>query len=155
MRELEDVRVRFLGKKGELTQILRGMGQLSPEERPVMGKLVNEVREEVERALAERGEILAEAELTRRLSAETLDLTLPGRRPQRGTVHPVNLILAELERVFVSMGFEVVEGPEVETDYYNFEALNVPRSRPGTCKTPSILMGDFCCGHKLRRFRSE
>ncbi|NLV91143.1 MAG: phenylalanine--tRNA ligase subunit alpha [Firmicutes bacterium] len=130
VRELEDVRVRFLGKKGELTQILRGMGQLSPEERPVMGKLVNEVREEVERALAERGEILAEAELTRRLSAETLDLTLPGRRPQRGTVHPVNLILAELERVFVSMGFEVVEGPEVETDYYNFEALNVPPDHP-------------------------
>ena len=95
-----------------------------------MGKLVNEVREEVERALAERGEILAEAELTRRLSAETLDLTLPGRRPQRGTVHPVNLILAELERVFVSMGFEVVEGPEVETDYYNFEALNVPPDHP-------------------------
>ncbi len=130
VRELEDVRVRFLGKKGELTLILRGMGQLSPEERPAIGKLVNEVRGQVEAALAARTESLAQAETEARLKAETLDLSLPGRRPGRGTKHPLNIIFEDLQRIFVGMGFQVVEGPEIETDYYNFEALNVPPDHP-------------------------
>lgn len=129
-RELEDVRVRFLGKKGELTQLLRGMGQLPPQERPVMGKLVNDVRAEVEKAIKERGQALVRAEMDQRLQAEKLDLTMPGRRPPRGTKHPLNLVLDDLKQTFIGMGFTVVEGPEIETDYYNFEALNVPPEHP-------------------------
>ena len=126
VKELEQVRVRFLGKKGELTLLLRGMGQLPAEQRPHFGKLVNEVRDELESALAARETQLFQEEETRRLAAEALDITLPGRPMMRGTVHPVSQIIAETKSIFMNMGYEIVEGPEVEWDYYSFEALNIP-----------------------------
>lgn len=130
VKELERVRVRFLGKKGELTLLLRGMGQLPAEQRPHFGKLVNEVRDELESALAARETQLFQEEETRRLAAEALDITLPGRPMMRGTVHPVSQIIAETKSIFMNMGYEIVEGPEVEWDYYNFEALNIPPDHP-------------------------
>ena len=127
---LEEVRVRFLGRSGELTQVLRGLGQVDAALRPELGRIANEVRAEVEGQLTARGLHLAAAELSRRLEAERLDITLPGTTPQRGTYHPVSLAMADVERVFTSMGFEVAEGPDIETDWYNFQALNMPRDHP-------------------------
>ena len=128
--ELEAIRVKYLGKKGEITQLLRGMGKVPPEERPRMGKLVNEARDELERALGAAGRKLAALEEERRLERERVDITLPGRRPPLGHKHPLTLVLEEIKHVFRGMGFDVVQGPEVETDYYNFEALNVPKFHP-------------------------
>ena len=128
--ELEQVRIRYVGKKGELTQLLRGMGQVPPEERPVVGRLVNEARDAVEAELAARQRELAAAALETRLSAETIDVTLPGWAPVLGRRHPLTQVLDEIKRVFTGLGFEVVEGPEIETDWYNFEALNIPQDHP-------------------------
>ena len=129
VQELNEARVKFLGKKGELTLILRKTGQLPKEERPQFGKLVNEVRDELELVWDQREEELSRAEEERRLLAESLDTTLPGRTVA-GTVHPVSRIIAETKRIFMQMGYQVVEGPEVEWDYYNFEALNIPPDHP-------------------------
>jgi len=128
--ELEQVRIRFTGKKGELTQLLRGMGQVPPEERPAVGRLVNEARDEVEAALAARQQELTALALEARLKAEAVDVTLPGWAPVLGRRHPLTQVLDEIKRVFVGLGFQVVEGPEIETDWYNFEALNIPPDHP-------------------------
>lgn len=128
--ELDRLRVRYLGKKGELTGILRSMGSLPAQERPEIGKTVNELRSQLEDFLIERLDMLQAKELARRLERETVDITLPGRQPTIGTKHPLNQVLDEIEAIFVGMGFEVVEGPEVELDYYNFEALNLPPDHP-------------------------
>jgi phenylalanyl-tRNA synthetase alpha chain len=127
---LDAVRIEILGKKGKLTQLLRGMGSLPAEERPVMGRLVNSVRDEVEQLLQARGEALRDAALEERLKAESVDVTLPGRLVPRGGRHPLTLVLDDIKRIFIGLGFEVIEGPEVETDYYNFEALNEPKHHP-------------------------
>ncbi len=129
-KQLDQIRVKYLGKKGELTSLLRSMGSLSPEERPVVGKMVNELREELENLLKERHASLEAMELERRLKAEKIDITLPGRRPARGRRHPLTQVLDEIKGFFIGMGFQVVEGPEVELDYYNFEALNIPPDHP-------------------------
>jgi len=128
--ELEQVRIRYVGKKGELTQLLRGIGQVPPEERPAIGRLVNEARDAVEAELAARQRELASAALEARLAAETIDVTLPGWGPVLGRRHPLTQVLDEIKRIFTGLGFEVVEGPEIETDWYNFEALNIPRDHP-------------------------
>ncbi|BAS28334.1 phenylalanine--tRNA ligase subunit alpha [Limnochorda pilosa] len=128
--DLDRVRVAYLGRKGRLTQLLRSMGDLPPEERPRRGAEVNEAKKALEAALGSRGRLLAEAEEARRLEAERLDVSLPGWRPPAGHRHPVNLALDEILRFFTGLGFETVEGPEVETDYYNFEALNIPPEHP-------------------------
>lgn len=130
VQELNEVRVKFLGRKGQLTQVLRGMGKLDPEERPRFGKLVNEIRDEIEAALTEREKELFAQEEERRLMAEELDISLPGRKRVRGTMHPVTRIINETKGIFLRMGYQIVEGPEVELDYYNFEALNVPADHP-------------------------
>ncbi|MBR3538664.1 MAG: phenylalanine--tRNA ligase subunit alpha [Eubacterium sp.] len=127
---LEEIRVAILGKKGELTQILKGMKDLSPEERPKVGQQVNEVRAVLEDALQKKKQELKHALLTERLKRETIDVTLPGVRALRGHRHPNQIALEELERVFIGMGYEVVEGPEVEYDRYNFELLNIPANHP-------------------------
>lgn len=129
-KELEDFRVRFMGKKSELTEIMRGMGALPAEERPKMGQLVNEVRKELETALAEKAEALQNALQAEKLKAEKLDVTMPGTKPAEGGLHPLNVVLNDMIDIFQSMGFDVVDGPEVETDHYNFEALNVPQDHP-------------------------
>lgn len=123
---LEDIRVRYLGKKGVVTLLLRGLGNLAPEARPLAGRLVNELRDEIESALTSRKTAIAQEELAHRLAAERLDVTLPGRRTPRGSRHPLTLTLDEIKRVFVGLGFEVAETREIELDYYNFQALNIP-----------------------------
>ena len=128
--DVERLRVRYLGRKGRVTELLRGMGSVPPEERPRVGKMVNELRRELETALRQRLERLAAAALEERLKAETIDVTLPGRGPVLGRSHPLTQVLDEIKAVFIGLGFTVVEGPEVETDYYNFEALNIPKDHP-------------------------
>jgi phenylalanyl-tRNA synthetase alpha chain len=128
--ELTELRVKFLGKKGALTEILRGMGALSAEERPVIGQVANTVREAIEEALDRKAAEIERAETAERLARETIDVTLPGRPAPVGAIHPLNKVIMEIEDIFTGMGFSVAEGPEVETDYYNFEALNLPKDHP-------------------------
>lgn len=127
---LQDVRVKYLGKKGELTEILRSMGSLSAEERPVVGQLVNEVREALEGAIASKQHELEQAVLQQKLASQQIDVTLPGRYLPAGTMHPLSRIIEQVEDIFVGMGFEVAEGPEVELDHFNFEMLNLPKDHP-------------------------
>ncbi|NLW77978.1 MAG: phenylalanine--tRNA ligase subunit alpha [Ruminococcaceae bacterium] len=127
---LEVLRVRFLGKKGELTAILKQMGALSAEERPVVGALANTVREELDAAVRERAKALASAGQAERLASERIDVTLPGTPVALGGPHPLDKVLAELKTIFLGMGFSVVTGPEVEYDDYNFTMLNMPKSHP-------------------------
>ena len=130
LKTLNDVKVKYLGKKGELTSVLRGMGALSAEERPVIGSLVNEVRAEIENALNEKEEKFKQAELEEKLEKETIDITLPGTKIKRGSKHPINRVIEELEDLFVSMGYDVIAGPELETDEFCFERLNLPKGHP-------------------------
>ena len=127
---LETLRVQYLGKKGELTGILKQMGKLSAEERPAMGQLANQVRADIETALADKQKKLAEAMLAHKLEAETLDITLPGKKQKVGSMHPLTIVENEIREIFLGMGFSVADGPEVEYDYYNFEALNLPPDHP-------------------------
>ena len=127
---LESARVKYLGKKGELTGVLRMMGKLTPEERPVMGQLANEVRAAIEEAIAAKKAILAEKALEEKLVNEKLDVTMPGKVQKIGHRHPLTLVQRDLEDIFIGMGFSIVEGPEVEYDYYNFQALNIPENHP-------------------------
>ncbi|SDA20800.1 phenylalanyl-tRNA synthetase, alpha subunit [Ruminococcus sp. YE71] len=130
LKALDEIRVKFLGKKGEITAILKQMGKLSPEERPVIGQLANKVRAEIEEALTSAQNSLKSMAAAKKLEAERIDVTLPGKAPRLGTAHPLNATLAEVEEVFLGMGFDIVEGPEVETDHYCFEALNMPKHHP-------------------------
>ncbi len=146
LASLNEIRVRFLGKKGELTQVLRGMGKLSAEERPLVGKQVNEVRDHLEAQLQEKTAQLKLAEKMHNLKQETLDVTLPGRRIHLGRKHPLTQVMDEIKEIFLGMGFEIMEGPEVELDYYNFEALNIPKEHPARDMqdsfyiTPEVLL---------------
>ena len=130
LEKLDEVRVKYLGKKGELTLVLRGMGGLTKEERPVIGSLVNKVRDELENLISDRLEELKKEELNNKLEKEKIDITLPGTKVKRGSKHPINRIIEELEDLFVSMGYDVVSGPELETDEYCFERLNLPKGHP-------------------------
>ena len=129
-QEIDELHVRFLGKKGELTGILKQMGKLSPEERPVIGQLANEVRSWIETDIETRLTEIKASQMAARLESEKLDVTLPGKRPQFGAKHPLSIVLDEIKEIFIGMGFEIADGPEVETDYYNFEALNIPKDHP-------------------------
>ena len=128
--ELEAVRVQYLGKKGALTAVLKQMGKLSPEERPVMGQLANEVRAELEKAIEVQSAALAEKALEAKLAAETVDVTIPGKRAQVGHKHPMYTALDEFKEIFINMGFEIFDGPEVEQEDYNFTKLNTPEDHP-------------------------
>ena len=127
---LNDVRVAYLGKKGELTAVLKSMKDVAKEDRPAVGQLVNETREAIEKKLEETKKKMEEAALELRLKKEVIDVTLPAKKNRVGHGHPNTIALEEVERIFVGMGYEVVEGPEVEYDYYNFEALNIPANHP-------------------------
>ncbi|NMB29879.1 MAG: phenylalanine--tRNA ligase subunit alpha [Clostridiales bacterium] len=130
IKELDNLRVRYVGKKGELTAILKQMGKLSAEERPVIGQLANEVRNSIDRAISDRlGELKAEA-TEKQLISEAIDVTMPGKKPAIGNKHPLTTVMEEIEEIFTGMGFDIAEGPEVEYDYYNFEALNIPKNHP-------------------------
>ena len=128
--EIEDLRIRYLGKKGELTAVLRGMGKLSAEERPVIGQLANEVRAEIEKKIDELNEKKNAALMEAKLRAEKLDVTVPGAPIRAGHFHPLSLVQRQLEDIFLGMGYSIVDGPEVEYDYYNFQALNIPPDHP-------------------------
>lgn len=128
--EIEAIRVKYLGKKGELTAILKQMGSLSPEERPKMGALVNEAKQELEEMISVKKNELKSAEQQKKLAEETIDITLPHKEIKPGKLHPLNTVLDDMINIFQSMGFDVVDGPEVETDHYNFECLNVPADHP-------------------------
>ncbi len=127
---LNEIKVSFLGKKGELTSVLKAMKDVAPEDRPKVGQLVNEARKTIEERLDEKREIFEKAILDEKLKSETIDVTLPGKKLAMGHSHPNTITLEEVEDIFVGMGYEVVEGPEVEYDYYNFEALNIPDNHP-------------------------
>lgn len=139
---LEQVKLRYLGKKGALTSILRGMAAVTAAERPLVGRLANELRDHLEGLLAARERELAGRERESRLAAEALDVTLPGRRSAAGRRHPLTVVWEELEAVFRGMGFEVFEGPEIEYDSYNFEALNIPRDHPARDMQDSFYITD-------------
>lgn len=141
-KELEEFRVRVMGKKGALTELLRGMGSLPAEERPQMGQLVNQLRAQLEEKLHER-EAAAQAALKeQKLKEETLDITLPGKAAKTGGLHPLNIVLEDMIDIFQSMGFDVVDGPEVETEHYCFEALNVPKDHPARDMQDTFYLGD-------------
>lgn len=142
LKAMEDLRIRFLGKKGELTGILKQMGSLSAEERPVMGQLANSVRSRIEQTIAEKTERLRREAATAKLAAEKIDVTLPGKEMPIGRAHPLNAVLAEVEEVFLGMGFDIVDGPEVETDHYCFEALNMPKSHPARDTQDTFYISD-------------
>lgn len=127
---LEEIRVKYLGKKGEITAILKQMGQLSAEERPKMGQLANKVRADIEEALVQAQASIKAKMREQSLKNETLDVTLPGNKKSLGQLHPLNIVMSEIEEVFMGMGFDIVEGPEIETDHYCFEALNMPKDHP-------------------------
>lgn len=127
---LEEIRLSILGKKGQLTNVLRQMGSLPPEERPLMGNLANKVRDALEASLASRHRDLLQEEQRQKLAQEKVDVTLPGRKPARGTIHPLSHVRRRIEDIFLGMGYTIEEGPEIETDYYNFVALNLPKHHP-------------------------
>lgn len=127
---LDDVRVQFLGKKGEITGLLKSLGKLSAEERPAAGALINKVKQELQDLINARRDAMDSAAIEQRLASETIDVTLPGRRPQAGGLHPVTKTIERIESFFAKAGFDVVEGPEIEDDYHNFEALNIPAHHP-------------------------
>ena len=141
LKALEALRVGYLGKKGQLTAILKQMGRLSAEERPVVGQIANEVRQALEAAIAEKQEALREKELNDRLEAERIDVTMPGKARKTGGLHPLNIVMNDLIDIFQSMGFDVVDGPEVETDYYLFEALNLPKDHPARDMQDTFYLG--------------
>jgi len=142
VRALDDVRVRFLGKKGSLTGLLKQLGQLPAEERREAGQAVNRCKQALESAIAERQETLAVEQLNAKLSAEQIDITLPGRRHEAGGLHPVNRALDRILEIFAQLGFSVATGPEVEDDYHNFEALNFPEHHPARAMHDTFYLPD-------------
>ncbi|KAA0549179.1 phenylalanine--tRNA ligase subunit alpha [Bacillus sp. BGMRC 2118] len=130
LRALNDIRVSFLGKKGPITEVLKGMGKLTAEERPKVGEVANKVREAITQAVEEKQTALEMAEVEKKLASEKIDVTLPGRPVRKGSHHPLTAIIEEIEDLFIGMGYTIAEGPEVEKDYYNFEALNLPKGHP-------------------------
>jgi len=141
-KALDELRVRVLGKKGELTGILRGMGQVAADVRPKVGQWVNEARENIETAIAEAQKSIARKELEKRLEKEAIDVTLPVQDRSEGSLHPMSLVLEELFDIFTGMGFEAVEGPEVEFDHFNFELMNIPKNHPARDAQDTFYVDD-------------
>ncbi len=139
---LEDLRVRYLGRRGALTQILREIGALPPADRPALGQLANACKARLEAWLAERGETLRHREFAARLRSEAVDITLPGTAPSQGHLHPITQTLQEIVEIFHGLGFRTAEGPEVELDFYNFEALNIPRDHPARDMQDTFYVSD-------------
>lgn len=142
IQDLEQLRIQYLGKKGELTAILKQMGKLSPEERPQVGQMANEVRTYIEGAIESKKAQLEQKKQQEQLKAEKIDVTLPGKKITLGAKHPLSIVLDEIKEIFVGMGFEIVEGPEVEYDYYNFEALNIPKDHPARDTQDTFYIND-------------
>jgi phenylalanyl-tRNA synthetase alpha chain len=139
---LQELRVKFLGKKGALTAIMKGLGALSADERPVIGQVVNTVKEQLEAKIESAGLLIREAVKAEKLRLERLDVTLPGRRLPMGTKHPITIIIEEITEIFAGLGFQVAEGPEIEHDFYNFEALNFPKDHPARDMQDTFFVSD-------------
>ncbi len=142
LQSLEDIRIKYLGKKGELTAIMKQMGKLSKEERPVIGKVANEVRSDIESILSEYKDAMKEKELAKQLASESIDVTMPGKVARAGKRHPLNKVLDELKSSFIGMGFKIAEGPEVDTVYNNFDALNSPQDHPARSTSDTFYITD-------------
>ncbi|MCB5189240.1 phenylalanine--tRNA ligase subunit alpha [Methylobacillus arboreus] len=149
--DLEQAKARYLGKSGSLTEALKGLGKLSAEERPAAGAAINVVKQQVEAALRQRRDAILQAEQDRQLASETIDVTLPARSAGAGGLHPVSLTLRRVEELFRSIGFEVAEGPEIESDFYNFTALNIPEDHPARAMHDTFYVDDK---HVLRTHTS-
>jgi phenylalanyl-tRNA synthetase alpha chain len=141
-KSLDQLRVKYLGKKGLITQALREVGRLAPAERPLLGKMVNEAKDAIEGLIAARLAEVQSQHLQKDLHTQAIDVTLPGRLPPRGHKHPLTQVLEEVEDIFHGLGFSVAEGPEVELDYYNFEALNIPRDHPARDMQDTFYVSD-------------
>jgi phenylalanyl-tRNA synthetase alpha chain len=139
---LQELRVKYLGKKGALTSVMKGLGSLSAEERPVIGQMVNSVKSRLEEAFDARSVAVREAVKAQRLASERIDVTLPGRRRAMGSKHPITLVTEEICAIFAALGFAVAEGPEVEHDFYNFEALNFPKDHPARDMQDTFFVGE-------------
>jgi len=151
IQDLEQAKARFLGKSGSLTEQLKGLGKLSAEERPAAGAAINVVKQGVEEALKARRDAILNAEQAKQLANESIDVTLPAREQGKGSLHPVTLTMNRLEQIFRSIGFEVAEGPEIETDFYNFTALNIPEDHPARAMHDTFYIDD---NHVLRTHTS-
>jgi len=130
LKDIEKIKVEYLGRKGLVTLLLRRLGELSTQERPKIGQLLNQTKREIEELLKIKTIEIEKLEKNKKLKEESIDVTLPGKKSDRGTIHPINLVLKKTEEIFLSIGFKIEEGPEVELDYYNFEALNIPKNHP-------------------------
>lgn len=148
---LEKIRLEYLGKKGQLTAILRGLNTLSPEEKPRVGQLVNQLKHEVSAAIEKKAEHFKAIKLEETLNAEALDVTLPGRHSQMGSLHPISQMREKINDYFLRLGFDIVSGPEIETEFYNFEALNIPPKHPARAMHDTFYFGD---GRLLRTHTS-
>ena len=142
LRSLDDVRVSFLGKKGELTTLLKSLGQMDPTERPKAGEAINQAKSAIQDAIEHRKASLASSQLEEELASGSIDITLPGRRSFLGGLHPVTQVLNRIEELFIGSGYEVVTGPEVEDEYHNFEALNIPEHHPARAMHDTFYFGD-------------
>ena len=130
LTKLNEMRIKYLGKKGELTALLRGMGGLTKEERPIIGSLVNELRDKLEEKIKEKEEELKNKELMAKLEKENIDITMPSKKIELGSAHPITQIINEVEEIFLGMGYEIADGPEIEKTFYNFDQLNAPADHP-------------------------
>ncbi len=148
---LDQVRVQFLGKKGEITSLMKNLGSVAPEDRPKMGAIINEAKDQVENAISQRKQLLESAALDAKLAAETIDITLPGRAMQEGSLHPVTRTIERIESFFAGAGFQVMEGPEIEDEFHNFEALNIPSHHPARAMHDTFY---FDAGRLLRTHTS-
>lgn len=142
VQSLDEARVKYLGKKGELTQILKSLGQLSPEERPKVGALVNSAKQKLEQLLREKREILNQSEQSKKIAAEKIDVTLPGKGIKRGRYHPITQVMEEAKGIFLRLGYEIAEGPDIELDYYNFDGLNIPPHHPSRDMWSTLFITD-------------
>ncbi|MCC2604405.1 phenylalanine--tRNA ligase subunit alpha [Planctobacterium marinum] len=158
---LDEIRVGYMGKKGELTALLKGLGQVAPEERPLMGQRINEAKQQVQQAIHARGEALKEAELNAKLASESIDVTLPGNKTDVGGLHPVSRTINRIERFFGDLGFEVKSGPEVEDGFHNFDALNIPAHHPARADhdtfyfNPDVMLRTQTSGVQIRTMETE
>lgn len=142
LKSLDHIRVNYLGKKGQLTECLKHLGQLPPEERPAAGQRVNVVKEKIQTLIEEKSFLLNEQQIKNALAAESLDITLPGRKQDTGSIHPVTKTRERIEALFTQMGFTTVDGPEIEDDYHNFEALNIPATHPARAMQDTFYFED-------------
>lgn len=158
---LDDIRVNYMGKKGELTALLKGLGKLSAEERPKMGQKINEAKQQVQKSISAHGDALKEAELNEKLASESIDVTLPGRKDSLGGLHPVTRTIKRIERFFGDLGFEVKAGPEVEDSFHNFDALNIPAHHPARADhdtfyfSPDVMLRTQTSGVQIRTMEAE